>query len=87
MYIIHHIDFNIKDTKNIKYIYVLIYMDVINELDVVNDINIIEKDFEKVNEDCNKINGSAVYQAIVDTLKLIFDCVICCFKYCKPKKE
>ena len=31
-------------------------MDVINELDVVNDINIIEKDFEKVNEDCNKIN-------------------------------
>jgi hypothetical protein len=62
-------------------------MDVIQELDVFNDINVIEKDLEKVNEDCNKINCSAVYQAILDTLKLISDCVICCFKYCKPKKE
>ena len=81
MYIIHHIDFNIKDTKNIKYIYVLIYMDVIQ------DITVIEKDNEKVSEDCNKINCSAVYQAIEDTIKLIIDCVVCCFKYCKPKKE
>ena len=62
-------------------------MDVIQELDVFNDINVIEKDLEKVNEDCNKINCSAVYQAILDTLKLISDCVICCFKYCKPKNE
>ena len=62
-------------------------MDVLQELDVINDINVIEKDLEKVNEDCNKINCSAVYQAILDTLKLISDCVICCFKYCKPKKE
>jgi hypothetical protein len=62
-------------------------MDVINELDVVNDINIIEKDFEKVNEDCNNINCLALYQAIEDTIKLIIDCVVCCFKYCKPKKE
>ena len=62
-------------------------MDVIQELDVINNINVIEKDLEKVNEDCNKINCSAVYQAILDTLKLISDCVICCFKYCKPKKE
>ena len=81
MYIIHHIDFNIKDTKNIKYIYVLIYMDVIQ------DITVIEKDIEKVSEDCNKINCSAVYQAIEDTIKLIIDCIACCFKYCKPKKD
>ena len=81
MYIIHDIDFNIKDTKNIKYIYVLIYMDVIQ------DITVIEKDLEKVNEDCNKINCSAVYQAIEDTIKLIIDCIACCFKFCKPKKE
>jgi actin-like ATPase involved in cell morphogenesis len=81
MYIIHDIDFNIKDTKNIKYIYILIYMDVIQ------DITVIEKDLEKVNEDCNKINCSAVYQAIEDTIKLIIDCIACCFKFCKPKKE
>ena len=81
MYIIHDIDFNIKDTKNIKYIYVLIYMDVIQ------DITVIEKDLEKVNEDCNKINCSAVYKSIEDTIKLIIDCIACCFKFCKPKKD
>jgi hypothetical protein len=62
-------------------------MDVIQELDVINDINVIEKDLEKVNEDCNKINCSALFQAIRDTFKLIFDSITCCFKYCKPKKE
>ena len=62
-------------------------MDVIQELDVINDINVIEKDLEKVNEDCSKINCSALFQAIRDTFKLIFDSITCCFKYCKPKKE
>ena len=62
-------------------------MDVIQELDVVKDINAIEKDIEKVSEDCNKINCSAVYQSIEDTIKLIIDCIACCFKYCKPKKD
>ena len=62
-------------------------MDVIQELDVVKDIYTIEKDLEKVNEDCNKINCSALYQAIEDTIKLIIDCVACCFKFCKPKKD
>ena len=61
-------------------------MDVIQELDVVKDINIIEKDLEKVNEDCNKINCSALYQAIEDTIKLIIDCVACCFKFVNLKK-
>ena len=81
MYIIHHVDFNIKDTKNIKYIYVLIYMDAIH------DIEVIEKDIEKVNEDCSKINCSPIYQTFQDIIKLIVDCVGCCFKYCKPKKD
>ena len=81
MYIIHDVEFDIKDTKNIKYIYVLVYMEAIQ------DINVIEKDLEKVNEDCNKINCSAVYQAIEHTIKLIIDCITCCFKVCKPKKE
>ena len=81
MYIIHHVDFNIKETKNIKYIYVLIYMDVIH------DIEVIEKDIEKVNEDCSKINCSPIYQTFQDKIKLIVDCVGCCFKYCRPKKD
>jgi hypothetical protein len=81
MYIIDHIDFNIKDTKNIKYIYVLIYMDVIQ------DITVIEKDIEKVSEDCKQINCSAAYQAIEDTIKLIIEGIACFSKYCKPKKD
>ena len=56
-------------------------------MDVIQDITVIEKDLEKVNEDCNKINCSAVYQAIEDTIKLIIDCIACCFKFCKPKKD
>ena len=65
----------------------LIYMDVIQDLEVIKDINVIEKDIEKVNEDCNKINCSPIYQAFQDIIKLIVDCVGCCFKYCKPKKD
>ena len=62
-------------------------MDVIPNLDVIDDINVIEKDIEKVNEDCNTINCGAFFQAIRDTIKLIIDYVACCFKYCKTKKE
>ena len=56
-------------------------------MDVIHDIEVIEKDIEKVNEDCNKINCSPIYQAFQDIIKLIVDCVGCCFKYCKPKKD
>ena len=62
-------------------------MDGIQELDVVKDINDIEKDLEMVNEDCNKIHCYAACQAFQDTIKLIIDCIACCFKFCKPKKE
>ena len=36
-------------------------------MDVIQELDVIEKDLEKVNEDCNKINCSAVYQAILHT--------------------
>jgi hypothetical protein len=69
-------------------------MDVIQEIDIIKEIeiieqylNVIDKDVKQVNEDCNKINCSAVYQAIGHTIKLIIDCITCCFKVCKPKKE
>ena len=54
-------------------------------MDAIHDIEVIEKDIEKVNEDCNKINCGALFQAIRDTIKLIIDYVSCCFKFCKPK--
>ena len=69
-------------------------MDVIQESEIIKEIEIIEKylnvienDVKKVNEDCSKINCSAVFQSIEDTIKLIIDCVVCCFKFCKPKKD
>ena len=69
-------------------------MDVIQESEIIKEIqiieqylNVIDNDVKQVNEDCKKINCSALYQAIEDTIKLIIDCVVCCFKYCKPKKE
>ena len=69
-------------------------MDVIQEVDVLKDIqiieeylNVIDKDVKQLNEDCSQINCSAVYQAIENTMKLIIDCITCCFKVCKPKKE
>ena len=69
-------------------------MDVNEESEIIKEIqiieqyfNVIENDVKKVNEDCNKINCSAVYQAIEDKIKLIIDCVACCFKFCKPKKD
>ncbi len=56
-------------------------MDVIQELDVVKDLNIIEKDLEKVNEKCNKVNCSAIYDSIIATFKLLYDLIyICCKK-------
>ena len=42
MYIIHDVEFDIKDTKNIKYIYVLVYMEAIQ------DINVIEKTWKRL---------------------------------------
>ena len=62
-------------------------MDVNQEIEIIEQyLNVIENDVKKVNEDCNKINCSALYQAIEDTIKLIIDCITCCFKFCKPKK-
>ncbi len=55
---------------------------------IVEDIQVIEKDLENVNDKCKKVNCSAVYDAIVATLNLIYDSIACCFKNCyRNKKE
>ena len=54
--------------------------------DVIHDIQVIEEDIEKFNENvekkCEKINCMAVYDAIIATIKLIYDILFCC---CKKK--
>ncbi len=50
--------------------------------DVINDIKVIEEDLENVEKKCEKINCGALYDAIVATIKLIYDLLFCC---CKKK--
>ena len=46
-------------------------------MDIVNEINVIEKDIDDVNDKCNKIQCSPLYNAVI---KLIYD-VLKCFKF------
>ena len=41
--------------------------------DVIHDIQVIEEDVKDVEQKCEKINCLAVYDAIVATIKLIYD--------------
>ena len=49
---------------------------------VINDIKVIEEDLENVEKKCEKVNCSALYDAVMATLKLIYDLLFCC---CKKK--
>ena len=50
--------------------------------DVIHDIKIIEEDLENVEKKCENVNCVALYDAIVATIKLIYDLLFCC---CKKK--
>ena len=41
--------------------------------DVIHDIQVIEEDVKDVEQKCEKVNCMAVYDAIVATIKLIYD--------------
>ena len=51
---------------------------------VINDIKLIEEDLENVEKKCEKVNCNAIYEAIVATIKLIYDLIFCC---CKKKDK
>ena len=50
--------------------------------DVIHDLQVIEEDVKNVERKCEKINCMAVYDAIIATIKLIYDLLFCC---CKKK--
>ncbi len=50
--------------------------------DVISDIKVIEEDVKDVEQKCEKVNCSAMYDAIIATIKLIYDLIFCC---CKKK--
>ena len=47
-------------------------------MDVVNDIEILETDIKDCEEKCQRVNCSAVYDAIMSSLKLLYDLVFMC---------
>ena len=49
---------------------------------VIHDIKVIEEDIENVEQKCEKVNCYALYDAVIATLKLLYDLLFCC---CKKK--
>ena len=44
-------------------------------MDVVNEIEVLETDVKDCNEKCQRVNCSAIYDAIMSSFKLIYDSV------------
>ena len=50
-------------------------------MDVINDIEILETDVKDCDEKCKRVNCTAIYEAIISSLKLLYDLIfICCKK-------
>jgi len=58
----------------ITYLSYNIYMDVITEFEV------LESDVKDVEQKCKKVNCSAIYDAIIASLKLLYDLIFVCTK-------
>lgn len=51
--------------------------------DVIAEIEVIESDVEDCEKKCRKVNCSAIYDAIMASLKLLYDLIFICV----PKKK
>ena len=51
-------------------------------MDVVSDIEVIESDVRDVEQKCEKVNCSAIYDAIIASLKLLYDLIFVCDDRC-----
>ena len=66
---------------DIIYLCYNIYMDVVNDVQVLENIEVLETDVKDCNEKCKRVNCSAIYDAIMSSLKLLYDLIfICCAK-------
>ena len=59
---------------DISYLCYNIYMDVVDE------IEILETDVKDCNEKCQRVNCSAIYDAIMSSFKLLYDLIFICAK-------
>jgi hypothetical protein len=56
-------------------------MDVVSDIEILEDIAVLEIDIKDCYTKCQRINCNAIYDAILSTLKLIYDLIfICCKK-------
>ena len=56
-------------------------MDVVNDVQVLENIEVLETDVKDYNEKCQRVNCSAIYDAIMSSSKLLYDLIfICCAK-------
>ncbi len=51
-------------------------------MDVLNEIEILETDVKDCDEKCKRVNCTAIYEAIMASLKLLYDLIFMC---CKKK--
>ena len=50
-------------------------------MDVINEIEVLESDVKDCNTKCQRVNCHAIYEAIMSSLKLLYDLIfICCRK-------
>ena len=49
-------------------------------MDVINEIEVLENDVKDCNEKCQRVNFSAIYDAIMSSFKLLYDLIFMCCK-------
>ena len=59
---------------------VITYLSYNIYMDVVSEIEVIESDVKDVEQKCEKVNCSAIYDAIIASLKLLYDLIFVCTK-------
>ena len=59
---------------------VITYLSYNIYMDVVSEIEVIESDVKDVEQKCKKVNCSAIYDAIIASLKLLYDLIFVCTK-------
>jgi hypothetical protein len=52
-------------------------------MDVINEIEVLENDVKDCEQKCRRVNCEAIYDAIMSSLKLIYDLIFMC---CSKKK-
>ena len=49
-------------------------------MDVITDIEVLETDLKDCEEKCQRVNCSAIYDAIISSFKLLYDLIFMCQK-------